>query len=455
MRIARWTAPLIVPFLLAAAATADTPDRADDDRRAQRRTPVVDVFDQCSSAVVNISSTEIIRVQRRGIDRFFDEFFDGAFDMPRRQRQYKRTSVGSGFVLHPDGYIVTNAHVVARTTERKVTFADGSEFDAQVLAMDTNRDLAVLKVDADKSLPALPLGRSDDLMVGETVIAIGNPLGYQHTVTSGVISATDRDLEVSRDKTFQGLIQTDASINPGNSGGPLLNVLGELIGVNTAIRADAQNIGFAISVDQLRELLPDLLDVERRYDIRVGMVVDNLDEPRVMAIDEGSPADRAGVRVGDVLTQVNGRRIAEGVDYYIELIGTSPGSKLELAAQRGRESYSTTVTLGERPKPDGVRLAREKLGLMLEPLPEKIAGQLRLPGNAGLYVTDVQVGGPAYKVGVEPSDVLVAIGRHYVSDMDDVGELLDAIDSGERVDFVLLRMTRRGKMLLNGHLQSR
>jgi serine protease Do len=259
--------------------------------------------------------------------------------MPQRPRtqEYRRTSIGSGFVLHPDGYIVTNAHVVARTTDRKAIFADGSEYDAQLLAIDTNRDLAVLKISADHSLPALALGRSDDLMIGETVIAIGNPLGYQHTVTAGIVSAVNRDLEFGPDQTFKGLLQTDASINPGNSGGPLLNVLGELIGINTAVRSDAQNIGFAIPVDQLRELLPELLDIERRYDISVGMTIGNLDAPRVISVQDGSPAHDAGIQPGDVLTRVDDDRITQGVDYYIDLIGRKAGSTIRLACLRGNK----------------------------------------------------------------------------------------------------------------------
>ena len=152
-----------------------------------------------------------------------------------------------------------------------MTFADGREFSAQVVASDREHDIAMLHVETNETLPTLRLGRSDDLMIGETVIAIGNPLGYQNTVTAGVVSAVGRDLEIARDIALRGLIQTDASINPGNSGGPLLNVLGELVGINTAIRGDAQNIGFAIPVDHLRAAMADLLDIERRYRIETGL----------------------------------------------------------------------------------------------------------------------------------------------------------------------------------------
>jgi len=159
--------------------------------------------------------------------------------------------LGSGFVVHEDGYIVTNAHVVADVSQLKVVFNDGREFQAQIVSEDTSKDLAVLSLKNVTDLPFIELGRSSDLMIGETVVCIGNPLGYASTVTSGVVSAVGRDLQVSEGFWMRGLIQTDASINPGNSGGPLLNINGELIGINTAIRADAQNIGFAIPVDTL------------------------------------------------------------------------------------------------------------------------------------------------------------------------------------------------------------
>ena len=449
--IAGWASGAAAETTPSPAATALTAEQ----KLALRRTPVVDVFERRRDAVVNISSTEIVTVRRPA--GMFNDIFEDMFDMPQRPRtqEYRRTSIGSGFVLHPDGYIVTNAHVVARTTDRKAIFADGSEYDAQLLAIDANRDLAVLKIDADRSLPALTLGRSDDLMVGETVIAIGNPLGYQHTVTAGVVSAVDRDLEFNAEQIFRGLIQTDASVNPGNSGGPLLNALGELIGINTAIRSDAQNIGFAIPVDQLRELLPDLLDIERRYDIVVGMTVDNLDEPRVIAVDDGSPAQQAGIEPGDILSRIDDDVITQGVDYYIDLIGRKAGSTLRVCYLRRNTPFETAIHIAARPAPDGDALAKRKLGLRLESLPDDIARQLELPGDAGLLVSGVENGGPASQIGVEPRDVLVSIGRHYVASLDDLGDMLDDVDPGETVTFAIVRVTNRGKLLLTGRLRAR
>src|SRR5688572_30619197 len=342
-----------------------------ENRRTARRSPVVEVFEASRDAVVNISSKEIVSV-RDPFGGIFEDFFDigrpPGFGPrlpggPMGERQYTRTSVGSGFVIHRDGYIVTNAHVVAQTAERKVTFADGGEFDAEIIAFDTDRDVAILKIDAGKPLPTLQLGRSNDLMIGETVIAIGNPLGYQNTVTAGVVSAIARDLHFGRQRTLSGLIQTDASINPGNSGGPLLNVLGELIGVNTAIRGDAQNIGFAIPVDQLRQLLPELLDVERRYRLVCGLSVDTLDQPQVTAVAAGSPAEEAGVKVGDVLRAIDGAAVREGIDFPIALIGRQADTALELSLERNGRPVTASIMLQGRPMPDGGQLAMDKLGL--------------------------------------------------------------------------------------------
>ena len=238
--------------------------------------------------------------------------------------------------------------MVARSAQQKVIFADQREFEARVVAIDHERDLAILKIDPSESLMPLRLGRSTDLMVGETAIAIGNPLGYEHTVTAGVISALDRTLEISSDLSFHGLIQTDASINPGNSGGPLLNVLGELIGINTAIRGDAQNIGFAIPVDQLRSVLPELLDVERRYDIFSGLTV-SIGEPcRVATVARHSPGDKASLRVGDRITGLDGETISSGIDFHIALIGKKPGDRLRLELKRDRKHHSTTLMLRKR-----------------------------------------------------------------------------------------------------------
>jgi len=428
-----------------------------EQRLEARRTPVVSVFENCKDAVVNISSTQIIEVRSPlGFDRFFNDMFD----LPRRgpTRQFRRQSVGSGFVIHPAGYIVTNAHVVARTAERKVIFPDGRELEAQVVAADPRRDLAVLKVESDEPLPRLTLGTSEDLMIGETVIAIGNPLGYQHTVTAGVVSATDRTLQIRNELEFEDLIQTDASINPGNSGGPLLNVLGELVGVNTAVRADAENIGFAIPVDQLRDLLPELLDVERRYRIETGLTVraDGNNLALIAGVEPDSPAQDAGLKVGRRIAAVDGQPIRGAIDYHIALIGKQPGDvlKLQTTDDRGRQA-TMELTLAERPKPDGNKLLWSRFGVRAEPLTEKMARAMRVPRLRGLLITEVQPNGPADRIDAQRGDVIIAIDRHQPRDMDELGALIEQLEAGRPVRLSVIRVTGRSVYRLTANIEPR
>ncbi|MHC4102716.1 MAG: trypsin-like peptidase domain-containing protein [Planctomycetota bacterium] len=429
-RSAWLAAVLVLPGL--GGSPADSAAGTQEGDRSRRRTPVVEVFEASRDAVVNISSTLIVEVRDP-----FDQFFDRR--RRSRPRQYKNTSVGSGFVIHAEGYIVTNAHVVARSTDRTVTFADGREFDAQVIASDREHDVAILKIDAGELKP-LALGRSSDLMTGETVIAIGNPLVYEHTVTAGVVSAVNRDLLFSKEHVLRGLIQTDASINLGNSGGPLLNVLGELIGVNTAVRGDAQNIGFAIPVDQVRRLLPELLDVERRYRIRSGMKLSTTDSPRVIFVEPGSPAQEAGIRAGDVLREIDGEPVNESVDFHIALIGHQPGDRLRLRLQREDEVVRTSLELAGLAKPDAAALARQRLGVKVRPLPASLAQDMGLPRGAGLVVVEVEPQSPAGEIGMRSRDVLVALGRYYPTTVEELGQLLEQLDPEDPVSVTYYRV---------------
>ncbi len=443
---------LVLASLASGALAATAPESTGssesiDSKRALRRTPVVEVFEQCRDAVVNISTTQIVeRRSRMG----FDSMFDQIFDFPSRSRRYELTSVGSGFVIHEDGYVVTNAHVVARTVERRVIFADGRQYDADLVAIDTDRDLAVLKINTDRKLKPIHLGRSDDLMIGETVVAVGNPLGFQHTLTTGVVSALDRSLEIQGHTMYQGLIQTDASINPGNSGGPLLNVLGELIGINTAIRGDAQNIGFSIPVDQLRAALPEMLDIERRYRLEIGLAIG--DDARVTTVRSESPAARAGIKPDDRLLSVDGRDLHTGIDFWIDLIGRRPGDEVVLQLDRGGNPVVARLEIKERPSPDGIALAASRFGIRTESLTPEQARQLGLRAG-GLLVRDVEAEGPADRAGIFRGDILVSINRAEVRDMDDVGMMLESIPAGREVQIVVLRPGERA--LYSGTINAR
>src|SRR5436190_10082061 len=283
---------------------------------AARRTPIVVVAHSVLPAVVNIQTESTIR--RREVDPFFDPF--GMFG--GRDRTYTSQTLGSGFVWSSDGIIVTNNHVVEGASRITVNFNDGTQMPAKLIGVDPDSDVAVLRVDA-KNLAAAPVGTSGDLMIGETVIAVGNPFGLSGSVTTGVISALGRSVPSKEEgRTFTDFIQTDASINPGNSGGPLLNIEGKVIGINVAIYAQAQGIGFAIPVDRAKKVIQDLLRYGQVHSAWIGAVTATLtpEEAKRMGLKPvkgavvarvfgGSPAQAAGLKAGDVITTVAGRPV--------------------------------------------------------------------------------------------------------------------------------------------------
>ncbi len=410
-----------------------------------RRSPVVKVFQKAKDAVVNISCIQVVE-RKPGFDDLFEHFFDWRSRLRPEHRRYEITSVGSGFVVHADGYVVTNAHVVMKTVDQRVVFADGTEYKAEPVSIQSGSDLAVLKIDAARPLTALPLGSSDDLMIGETVIAIGNPLGYHHTLTTGVVSALNRTLEFKQGVEYNDLIQTDASINPGNSGGPLLNVLGELIGVNTAIRGDAQNIGFAIPVDSLRQTLPRMVSLERLKRVRVGMRVSGRDKVYVIEVQDGSPAHRSGILAGDRLVSIDGMPLTQDVTFYFYLLGKEAEDRVLLQLERGSRRIQALVKLSTIPIPDGGRLIHDRFGLQIEPLPPDLKRSLGLEG--GLIVRKLQSATPAHHAGIQPGMIIVTIAGGFPRDLDHVGLLLEDVEKGDVVAFYIWDVERYGGKLL-------
>ena len=250
----------------------------------------------------------------------------------------------------------------------KIIFNNGDEFSAAIIAADKDKDMALLKIQADKKLPFIHLGRSDDLMIGETVIAIGNPYGYANTLTSGILSATNRDIRVSEGTWLRGLIQTDAPINPGNSGGPLFNINGELIGINTAIAEGAENIGFAIPVDIIADNLRQMIMPEKLRRVRLGLMVGSVKTSgsdtglTVDSVNESSPAAEKGIKAGDIILEVDGHQLSNIIDFYIRMMDKDIGEpiKIKYARPAGSSAKTETVTLTllERPLPDGASSLR-------------------------------------------------------------------------------------------------
>jgi serine protease Do len=390
-------------LLLAGIALAG-PARAIDDAR---RTPIVRAVERARPAVVNISAEQVVVVQR---DPFFEQFFNDFFEARPRQKRYTRTSLGSGVIVRPDGYVLTNAHVIARGQNIKVVLADERELDARVVGVDADADIAVLKVEGG-TLPHLEFGNSEDLMIGETVIAIGNPFGFSHTVTTGVISAVRRSLK-SEGRTFLDFIQTDASINPGNSGGPLLNIRGDLIGINTAIYGGAQNIGFAIPAKRANQVVSDLIrygEVRRSY---LGIQVQDLTpelasalgiEARngvvVREVEDGSPGASAGLEPGDVILEVDGHDVRDRSEFDERAAAAAIGSTLELSVQRGANRRTVAVAASQLTEQRVDEIGWRVLGVKVKDKSKSDA----------VAITAVRRGSHADRAGIRPGDLLIAV----------------------------------------------
>lgn len=284
-----------------------------------------------------------------------------------------RINAGGGSVIHPAGFILTNNHVVRVSPQGQVTFHDGTSYRYKVVALFPTEDLALIKINAGKPLAALPLGRSNDLLLGEPVLVIGTPGGLAHTISTGIVSGVHR-ATTTQDAFLPRVIQTTAATSGGSSGGPVINALGELIGVVASRKTDAENINFAIAVDRVRSVLPRVLAAEQRYGFRLGLEVDMLaPQATVVTVDAGSPAAQAGVQVGDVLQRMAGNPIRHGVDFQLMLIGRRPGEKLTMELNRNGKTITTQAVLGELP-----------LGEPVE-RPENLASGLRFAAYQGRW----------------------------------------------------------------------
>jgi serine protease Do len=396
------------------------------------------------------------------LDRFFEPFEDFYNEQVPRSR--KISSLGSGFIISPDGYIVTNNHVVEGADTIRVSIGGKhrkeDSLKATVIGADPETDLALLKVKGD-NLPYLKFGDSNVLEVGEWVIAIGSPLGLDHTVTAGIVSAKGRNIQSG---SYDDFLQTDASINRGNSGGPLLNMNGEVVGINTAIAQRAQGIGFAIPSSLAKRIIGDLREHKKVSRGWLGVTIQNVDPATAKALElpeakgalvnsvlEGQPAAQAGIRDGDVIIAINGKEIEDTEQLLREVALLAPGSVADIAVWRDGKPESLKLTVAER----GSTQARGKegkggeseitgqLGLKLRPITSDDMRRFTLKNNAGLLVVGVNPDGLAAEVGVQPGDVLLAVNKKPVNSVREFTERLNAAkDRGA----VLLHISRKGQV---------
>jgi Do/DeqQ family serine protease len=404
------------------------------------------VADRVMPAVVNVSTVGQ-KSAGNGEDERYREFFgDELYDryFRRRPREDGRAS-GSGVIVDSKGYILTNNHVIENAREITVRLSDSRKFTATLVGRDPKTDLAVLKVDAPRPLPAAELGDSARLRVGQWAIAIGNPFGLDRTVTVGIVSATARNrVGVA---TYENFIQTDASINPGNSGGPLLNLDGKVIGINTAIVAAGQGIGFSIPINEAKAVMAQLISKGRVVRGWLGIVIQDVTDelagsfgvlPRqgvlVADVMKGGPAETAGLRAGDVVVEFAGTPIREVPDLQRRVADVKPGQKVRLRVVRDRATVPVTVTVGEMPAEEPALLAQagaEGFGLQVEPLSPSVAERLNLPVSQGVLVIDVAAGGPADRAGLRRGDVILEVGKQPVADVPAFARALAALAPGD------------------------
>jgi serine protease Do len=386
-----------------------------------RRTATVEVVQRVGPAVVNITTERVVVPRPFGFgspNPFFDQFFRDFFE-PRLPQTLQ--SLGSGVLIDAEGHVLTNEHVVARASRIRVSVSDGRELEAKPIGADPNNDIAVLQVEGAEDLPWISPGRSDDLLVGEPVIAIGNPFGLSSTVTTGVISALDRSVRTEQ-RVFHGFLQTDASINPGNSGGPLLNAEGELIAINTAVYQGAQGIGFAIPIDTAKRVVRQLIAHGEVIPAWLGLDFQDLDPalrealglPRdlrgalVNRVRDPSPAREAGIRRGDVLTRLDGRPVASARGFFEMLETVTVGQELRLELWRDGKPRTRTARAEEIPDERVVQLVDDLLGL-----------KLGLRGAGGHYVVQaVREGSGADRIGIQPGDLVLGINGRPLADGD-------------------------------------
>ena len=415
------------------------------------------IVERVLPAVVNIRTTQIVR--ENPLMDFFDKddpfyrFFKRYFgEIPH---EYQQKSLGSGFIISSDGYILTNNHVISRATKIRVKLLyTGEVYDAEVVGSDPKTDVALLKIKASRKLPTVALGDSDNIKVGDWVLAVGNPFGLNGTVTWGIISAKGR---VIGQGPYDHFLQTDAAINPGNSGGPLVDMNGKVVGINTAIVASGQGIGFAVPINIAKKLIPQLKkgNIVRGW---LGVLVQNVTPDMVKffklpdtsgaivsQVVKGSPADRAGIKEGDVIVEYDGKKVNSATDLPYLVAFTTPGETVNIKIVRDGREIIKHVTIGKKPKK--IALEREKesrLGITVTNITPYVKEEYNLKIDNGVVITDVREGSIAYLSGLKKGDVIIEVNRKKVKDVTDFNE---KIKKALKKKIILFLINRRGNQI--------
>ncbi|MCH8829197.1 MAG: trypsin-like peptidase domain-containing protein [Planctomycetes bacterium] len=419
-----------------------------------RETPLVRALRRAKATVVNIRSEKTALAG--------NTVFGSA-------KTRKINGMGTGIIIDSRGYIVTNHHVVDRVDSLRVTLFNGSTYRAKVVSFDRKHDLAIIRIHSNKPFPVMPMGTSCDLMLGESVFAVGNAFGYENTVTAGIISALSRDVVVNERQSYKNLIQTDASINPGNSGGPLINMAGEVIGINVAIRSGAQRIGFAIPIDDARRVMSRLLSIEKLDRHYHGLLTRDVKTEKrrelvVSSAESGSPAAKAGFKAGDVVVKAGQFPVTDSVDFERALLGRRVGDKVMVIVRRGGKEKTLPLLVGKLDRATVIRANNavqhpggsvsktwRMLGLRMVKLQNADTRLMQSRYRGGMRVVDVRTGSTAESNGIRKGDILVGLHIWETVSTENISYVLNhpKFRTFSPLKFYILR----GRNTLFGHLQ--
>jgi serine protease Do len=454
---------LIILIFSAAAFLVAFPPAVDKATAFSAPESFSELAEAVKPGVVNIRTVKTIKGGSPVFRHFFGNPFGGnrnpfegfgPFQGDGQQRDFKQRSLGSGFLIDGDGYIVTNNHVIEDADQIKVILADDREFDAELVGRDPKTDLALIRIQGGENLNPLELGNSDSLKVGTWVVAIGSPFGLEQTVTAGIVSAKGR---IIGSGPYDDFIQTDASINPGNSGGPLMNMDGEVVGINTAIIASGQGIGFAIPINMAKGIIDQLKDKGEVTRGWLGVGIQDLTPELaeyyglkaqkgvlVTQVFEGDPADKAGIQVNDIILSVDGKRVSSGRDLSATIANTPVGHQTKIDLIRDDRKKSVTVTLAKRDDDDRSIAAEtrdsDELGIEVTDLDSDIARRFGIDGReSGVLVTDVKEDSLASKADVRPGDVIKEINRSVVKDRQDFANLIKKSKGEDTIQLLIKR----------------